>query len=133
MNKKVMMFLVMLALLAIPRLSQAEDVKVGDILSKIPALKQGVAFDISESEFNYISTINVLQYKDFGLGAGYATDDKAVVTLNYNLGGLKKIGIDTPITNFIDITVGMYAGYGRVTGSNEFSLGPSLTIIDVKF
>lgn len=102
-------------------------------MKKIPALKQGVAFDVAEGEFKYLSTVGILKYDDFGLSAGYSGDDKVVATLTYRIGGLNRFGIDTPITNLIDIEVGYYIGIGRLTGSNEVSHGPSITILNVKF
>lgn len=108
-------------------------VSVIDTLKTLPGLKQGMAFDVEEGQFNYLTTIGIIKYNDFGLSAGYSSDNKAVATLTYRLGGLNRFGIDTPITNLVDIEVGMYAGYGRLTGSNEFSWGPSVTILNVKF
>lgn len=122
-----------LLLLALPTFAQADDIKIIDSLKKIPGLKQGVAFDLTESKFNYMTTVGIIKYNDFGLSVGYSGDDKIVANLEYNLGGLRRFGIDTPITNLIDLSVGMYAGYSRLTGSNEFSYGPSVTVISVKF
>lgn len=109
-----------------------KNISITDTLKTLP-FKQGVAFDLTESKFNYLTTVGILKYNDFGLSAGYSSSDKIVATLEYNVGGLRQFGIDTPITNLIDVSVGVYAGFGRVTGSNEFSFGPSLTVINVKF
>lgn len=132
MVKKFLLSLILVAAL-LPTLAKADSLVVPDILKKLPDLKQGVAFDLTEYKFNYLSTVGIIKFNDFGLSAGYSSDDKIVATLNYDLGGLRKFGIDTPITNLIDLSVGFYAGYGRVTGSNEFSYGPTVTVINLKF
>lgn len=122
-----------LAVLLIPTLVKAEPVDLIENLKKIPSLKQGIAYDIADSKINYLSTVGVIKYSDCGLDVGYSSNNKAVAVLSYDIGGLKKLGLDTPITNLIDVRVGFYAGYGRLTGSNEFSYGPTVTVIDVKF
>ncbi len=124
--------LMLLALLLLPTLGRA-DVGIIDTLKSLPGFKQGVAFDVTESEFNYLTTIGIIKYNDVGISAGYSGDDKIVATLTYNLGGLKRFGIDTPITNLIDIEAGYYFGFGRIGGDNETSHGPVLTIVNVKF
>lgn len=124
--------LLLAVLLLVPSLSQAE-LNIIDTLKNVPSTKHGVAYDAKESKINYITTFDVLKKGDFSLGAGYSSDNKVVATVSYNLGGLKKLGIDTPITNLVELNVGAYAGFGRLTGSNEFSAGPQVTIISVKF
>lgn len=123
--------LILLLLLLLPTLSRAEGII--DTLKSLPGFKQGVAFDVEEGKINYLTTVGIIKYDNFGLSAGFSSDSKAVATLSYRLGGLNNFGIDTPITNWIDLEVGVYAGYGRLTGSNEFSWGPSLTILKVSF
>ena len=125
--------ILLLAILLIPTLVKAESINPIDVLKKIPEMKQGIAFDVAEGEFKYITTTGIAKYDNFGLDVGFASDSKLVATLSYDIGGLKQIGIDTPITNLIDLRVGIYAGYGRLTGDNEFSWGPEVTIINVKF
>lgn len=109
------------------------DINITDTLKKLPGLKQGAAFNITDSKVEYITTIGLVKYNDFGLSGGFSSSDKAVATLSYHLGGLNKFGINTPITDLIDLEAGIYVGYGRLTGSNEFSWGPSLTIVSIKF
>lgn len=128
------MFKLILAVLMLaPTMAMADAISIINTLKQLPDLKQGVAFDLTENEFNYLSTVGVLKYGDFGLNAGYSADNKLVATFNYDIGGLKKLGIDTPITNLIDLSVGFYAGYGRITGDNEFSYGPTVSVINVRF
>ena len=112
---------------------QADDFSIINALKTVPGIKQGAAFDVVENRFSYLSTIEVLKYDNFGFDVGFASDDKLVGNLSYNLGGLKQLGIDTPITNLIDVRVGIYGGWGRLTGSNEWSFGPTVTILSVKF
>jgi hypothetical protein len=125
--------ILLLILLLTPILAKADELTVINSLKSLPGIKQGIAFDVSEAKFNYLSTLGILKYGSLGLDAGYSSDDKLVATLSYDIGGLNKIGIDTPITNLIDLRVGMYAGYGRLTGSNEFSWGPEVTVVQIKF
>lgn len=129
---KKLSLLILLSLL-IPTLAQADEFSIINALEKVPGIKQGAAFDVVENRFSYLSTIEVLKYDNFGFDVGFASDDKLVGNLSYNLGGLKQLGIDTPITNLIDVRVGIYGGWGRLTGSNEWSYGPTVTIISVKF
>ena len=120
-------------LLLLPNLSKADEFNIIDTLKKLPITKHGVAYNVKDYEVNYLTTVGIARYGALDLDAGFSSDSKAVATLSYELGGLKRFGIDTPITNFINLRVGAYVGYGRLTGSNEFSWGPAITLAEVKF
>ena len=117
-----------------------------DDVKKIPSMKQGVAYSIADQKFNFLSTIELFEYKGFALEAGYAgreenSGDKAVAVLSYDVLNLQKLGVKTPILDLIDFRAGVYAGYGRIQlgtvpamrGGNELDYGVSLTAISVKF
>jgi len=140
--KKVWMVLAIVAfsLVIAQGLCQAESLSISESLSKIPALKQGVAFNVLDSEFEYLSTIEIANYKGITLEAGFATNDKAVGVISYKLASAKDYGITVPIVDLLELNVGVYAGYGRVAfgkenskDNNEFSFGPSITLINCKW
>ena len=133
-----------LVLLAIP--ARAEGVSIGDTLKSIPGLKQGIAWSLVDSKLNYLTTIDLVQYKGFNLEGGIAADAentgiKAVVVISYDVVNLKKLGVTVPVLDLIDIRLGAYAGYGRIEigsidtmkGNNEFDYGLSATFLKLKF
>lgn len=101
------------------------------------AWKQGIGYSIADSKMNFLSTIEVAKFKELTLEAGYAgdaenTQDKVIAVVSYPL---MKAGqyIDLPILDLIECNVGVYAGFGRVLGSNEFDYGVSATFLNIKF
>ena len=117
--------------------ARSEEVWISEWIARIPALKQGVGYSISEGEFNYLSTVEVLKWKGVSLEAGYNAKDKLVGVLSYQIFKLKDFGIEVPILNLLECNVGLYAGWGRLDfskeGNREFDWGPSITLISVRF
>jgi len=120
------------------------ELDLGSALNKIPALKQGVAFSVVDSGFNYLATFDVAQFKGFNLEAGYAgrqenTQDKAVVVLSYSLFNAKEAGVKLPILDLIDLRPGVYYGLGRIEKPSDSKLGfeqdygVSCTALSLKF
>lgn len=117
----------------------AENIDISSILDKIE-LKQGIAYDLEEKEVVYLSTCSLLKWKNLGLEAGYASNDKAVAVASYRLGGLKDLGIEMPILDLLEANIGYHVGFGRIDiddgfgdGNNELSHGPTLTLINLKW
>lgn len=123
-----------LCLLYLPTITKAD---ILDDLSRLPGLKQGVAFSLADSQINYLSTIEIASYKGFSLEGGYAgraqeTGDKIVAVASYNILSMKD-HTNIPILKYIEFRPGVYAGIGRITGSNEFDWGISATVLNLKF
>ncbi len=113
-------------------------ISVTEVFSRIPNLKQGVAYDIEGSTFDYFTTVEILDYAGFSLSGGYSTSDKIVASLDYDLLNLKKIGVNTPLLDLIDLRIGAYVGIGNISTSNgedrnKVAWGPEVTIVSVRF
>ena len=122
----------------ITTLARADSLSIGDELKNIPALKQGIAFSLIDNKINYLSTVEILKWKGFSLEGGYAgasseTYHKAVAVISYQIAKLKDFGVTVPILDLVEFNVGGYAGFGRITGSNEYDAGLSLTLISLKW
>ena len=119
----------------------AKPIDLGIALDKLD-LKQGVAYSIIDGRANYISTMEVAEYKSFTIELGYAgvakeTGHKAVIVLSYPLYKVSE-EVTLPILDSLEGNLGIYGGFGRLdfdegTGNNEFDLGFSLTVLEVKF
>lgn len=117
------------------------ELKLSEVLDKLPALKQGIAFDIAESDgLSFLSTLELIKWKGISLEAGYSSTDKIVGVISYQLLRLKDLGVTVPILDLLEANVGFYLGYSRVqlndgfgNGNNEQSYGPSLTLISTKW
>lgn len=126
----------LLAILLIPAVSKA-DTSIIDLISNVPALKQGVAFSLADSNLNYLSTLDVATFGKISIEAGYAgrvkeTGDKLVAVVSYDLFRAKNY-VTWPILQFVEFRPGIWAGVGRITGSNEFDYGVSATVFNLKF
>lgn len=134
--RQLRLILLLLAVLTLPSLSRAEAISPVDLLVKLPSLNQGVAFSLNDNKLNYLSTIDIVKWKGFNIEAGYAgqakeTGDKAVAVLSYDLINLGSTNI--PILKYVDFRPGVYAGWGRLFGSNEFDYGISASVVSIKF
>lgn len=123
-----------LTVLLIPSISQAD---IFEKLKELPSLKQGVAYSITDNQFNYLATAELVTFKGFTLEAGYAgradeTNDKLVGVLSYHLLDLKNI-VNIPILNLVEFNPGIYVGMGRIGGNNETDWGISATLINLHF
>ena len=130
-------------------LNEPSDINLqepADVMSKIPGLNQGVGFSLVDSGFNYLTTLDIVQYKGFGLEIGYAgrqknSGDKLIGVISYDLFNAKNAGITVPVLDLIDVRVGGYVGFGRIQigsekvrdGGNEFDAGLSLTALKIKW
>ena len=114
------------------------EIELSETLKKIPALKQGLSYSIADSEFSYLSTVELASWKGFTAEAGYSSSDKLVGVISYPILKLKDFGITLPILDLLEANIGLYAGFGRIAlhdtgGNNEFDYGASLTLIRVKW
>lgn len=129
-------------------LSMAQDapvaptpITVGDVFNKLPGLKQGIAYDINSGNASYFTTVGLIGYGDFSLSAGYATSSAIVASLDYDIGGLSKLGLNVPILSAIDLRIGFMVGLSDIStasssGSaqrNKLVYGPEITIVSFKF
>jgi hypothetical protein len=133
--KKFLIAVCLLVLFAIPAMAQ-EALDVPDTISQIPNLKQGVAYSVSDSEFDYLSTFDVIGWKKLKLELGYSASDKAVAVISYPILNLKNdFNVTLPILELIDCRIGIYGGIGNIgnKGDNEATWGASVTFIEVKF
>lgn len=151
MFKKLLVLLV--ALFLVVPIAKADSLSLGAALVALPALKQGIAYSIEDSKFNYLSTVEIANlrsanvpkfFKGFSLEGGYAgvadqTGHKIVGVVSYQVAKLKDFGVTLPVLDLVEFNVGYYAGYGRIqvtgdTGNdNEFDHGPSLTLLNIKW
>jgi hypothetical protein len=131
-----------MALMFVCSMAFAGELSVTETAKKIPALKQGMAYSIADSEFCYLSTIEILNKCGVSLEAGYSSKDKAVVVVSYKLLELKDY-VNVPLLDLLEANIGAYYGFGRIDlgindrdnmeGNNESDYGLSLTLLKVKF
>jgi len=127
----------LMAVLLMVGIACADELAIGDMLKKIPAMKQGIAYSFYDNDICYLSTIEVLKFKGVSLEAGYDSKDKAVAVLSYELLNLKKMGVEIPILDLISFQPGIFAGWGSINTQeldrSEFDWGISATILSVHF
>jgi len=119
----------------------ADPIKVGDVAAKLPPLKQGLAYSLVDSKLNYLSTIEVANWKEkVSLEAGYAgaadeTGHKIVGVVSFDLLQLKDINV--PILKYVKFRPGVYVGFGGINVQrimeSELDWGVSATLLEVTF
>lgn len=123
---KRLIFLIIAILILIPGIAKAEL-----------ALKSGIGFSLVDSKVNFLSTVELLKWKGLAIEAGYAgdsekTQDKMIAAVSYSLIKLSDY-VELPVLDLIECNVGLYAGIGRLFGSDEFDYGASATLLKIKF
>lgn len=123
---KKLIVLIMALLVLIPGLATAEG-----------AWKSGIGYSVADSKINFLSTVEIANWKNITLEAGYAgaaenTKDKAIAVISYPLFKLADY-VSLPVLDLIECNLGVYAGIGRITGSNEIDWGASATFLNIKF
>jgi len=113
--------------------SVAGSLDISDTLSKIPSLKQGAMYDLAGDDILYLSTMQIVSYKNIALEGGYASDDKIVAVVSYPVISLKDFGVAVPIVELIELNVGFGIGVRDIGSKNEFAYGPTVTLINVNF
>lgn len=119
------------------------SLSLSEIEKVLPNLNNGFAYSFADSKMNYIATMDVVRWKDFTFEAGYAgraknTADKLVGVVSYRIGSLKDLNIDVPILKYIDLSVGLYGGYGRIEKvlsdpQGEFDFGSYVRVLSLDF
>jgi hypothetical protein len=133
---------VVLALCLMVGVANAGELSITETAKKLPALKQGIAYSIADSEFCYLSTIEIMNKCGVSLEAGYSSKDKAVIVASYKLLELKNY-VNVPLLDLLEANIGAYYGFGRIDlglndrdnmeGNNESDYGLSLTLLNIKW
>jgi hypothetical protein len=112
---------------------QPPELRLGEVLEGLPALKQGAVYLIKENQFQYISTIEAIEWKGLTLEVGYAPADTAVAGISYRVLRLRDLGVNIPILDLVEFNVGFVAGATNIGSDIDFDYGPAVTLINVKF
>lgn len=134
--------ILLLAILLIPSLSNAQstnNIDISSIISKL-TLHESVGYDIKSGNVTYYTSTDILSWKGIDLSAGYSTSSAIVGSVDYDIGGLSKLGITSPLLSVIDLRVGMMVGMSDIStaGSgtaerNKLVWGPECTLVSVHF
>ena len=137
--------LILLALLILPSLSNAQTastngIDISTIISKL-TLHEAIGFDIKSKNTVAYTSADLLDWKGLSLSGGYGTSSAIVASLDYDIGGLSKLGITSPLLSILDLRVGMMIGLSDIStasssGSaerNKLVWGPEVTLVSVKF
>ena len=142
-----MRYLVLALLLILPSLSNAQTtpasttgIDISTIISKL-TLHEAIGFDIKSKNTVAYTSADLLDWKGLSLSGGYGTSSAIVASLDYDIGGLSKFGITSPLLSILDLRVGMMIGLSDIStasssGSaerNKLVWGPEVTLVSVKF
>ena len=138
--------LILLALLFLPSVCMAQatgstnTIDISTIISKL-TLHEAVGYDIKSGNMTSYTSADILDYKSFALSAGYSTSSAIVASIDYDIGGLSKLGITSPLLSILDLRVGMFVGLSNISTAtsggtaerNKLCWGPEVTLVSVKF
>ncbi len=119
----------------------AEPLKIGDVVEKI-TLKQGIAFSLAENKLEYLTTIPIVQWKDFSIEGGYSSENSLIGVVSYPILSLKEKGVTIPILKDINCNIGIFFGLKRIenvditdlkNAVSDTDFGISLTLFSLKW
>lgn len=104
-------------------------------------MHEGVGFDIKSGNFTSYTSADLIKWKDLSISAGYSTSAAIVASLDYEIGGLEKLGLTIPLLSIVDLRVGMMVGLADISTAsssgdaerNKLVWGPEVTIVSTKF
>lgn len=117
------------------------EVNIPELINKLPALNQNVIYSISDSKFDYATSVTLASIFSgrVNVDFGYSPSTEALGAMTINLLNLKD-WIKFPILDSIVIEPGLYAGISRIAigpgnakDNNEFDWGCIVKLIAVKF
>lgn len=93
--------------------AQAESVKIGDVLNKLP-VKEGYFYDWKDGKGYNVLGLELAQYKGFSVNAAYVGMEGAGVTLDYSLSNLPVENV--PVLKYAEyLSVGYGAAIQQIT------------------
>jgi hypothetical protein len=120
--------------------TSTNSIDISTIISKL-TLHEAVGYDIKSGNVTSYTSADLLDWKGLSLSGGYSTSSAIVASIDYDIGGLSKLGITSPLLSVVDLRLGMFIGLADISlassdGSaerNKLSWGPEVTIVAVKF
>jgi len=142
--------LVLAGCLLIATIAYADDIDLGEAVSKAPPINTYLAYDIAERQFKPLETITVGKKDKFSFEIGLTTEDNSVrlrdfktfvAQVSYDLLEFDEVPYakDIPVINILGITSGIWAGYNRLgledsgKGNFEYAYGISIKLASFKF
>ena len=115
-------------------------IDISTIISKL-TLHEAVGYDIKSGNMTAYTSADLLDWKGLSLSGGYSTSSAIVASLDYDIGGLSKLGITSPLLSILDLRIGMFVGVSDIStdsssGSaerNKLVWGPEVTLVSVRF
>ena len=135
--------LLCLMLLILPSMVHAQStnsIDISTIISKL-TLHEAVGYDIKSGNMTSYTSADLLDWNGFSLSGGYSTSSAIMASIDYDIGGLSKLGITSPLLSILDLRVGMMVGISDISTAsssgdaerNKLCWGPEVTLVSVKF
>lgn len=117
--------------------SARAEINIPDTLAKIPGLNQAVIYSISDSKWDYATSITciTLWKERIKLDVGYTPRQEMIGLASIKLVSIKDY-IKFPILDKVEIEPFVYIGAKRLgvtEAQNEFDWGCGIKILEVKF
>ena len=138
--RKFLLFLVLILLPVVSNAQSTTGIDISTIISKL-TLHEAVGYDIKSGNVTYYTSADLLDWKGFSISGGYSTSSAIVGSLDYDIGGLSKLGITSPLLSILDLRIGMMVGMSDISSAtsggtaerNKLVWGPEVTLVSVKF
>lgn len=117
--------------------AKADNLTISDYLKKLPSLNQSVIFSLTDSKFDYASSVTLLSVwnERISFDIGYSPAVEALGLVSFKLVEVKDY-IKFPILDLVVIEPFIYAGIDRIEkfkDLGEFSYGVGVKVLSLKF
>ena len=94
-----------------------DDLKYDDdeLSSEFLTSLSNILYDYKDDLVYHNTSADILDYGSLALSAGYSTSSAVVASLDYDIGGLSKLGITSPLLSILDLRVGMFVGLSDIS------------------
>jgi hypothetical protein len=138
--KKILLAALLCVLPSLGFAQSTTGIDISTILSHL-TMHEAVGYDIKGGNVTSYTSVDLLDWKDFSLSGGFSTSSAVVASLDWDIGGLSKIGITSPLLSFLDLRIGAFIGLSDMStasssGSaerNKLVWGPEVTLVSVHF
>ncbi len=116
---------------------KAEGINLPDLIKKLPALNQSVLYSIPDAEFNYATSVTLVDLfnEKVKIDIGYSPEAEVLGLVSFKLIEVKNF-IKFPILDLVEIEPYIWGGLNRIEDLKELGetdYGVGVKIISLKF
>jgi len=133
--------LAVLAVLMVCGVAQADQLRLSDVLDKLPAVNNGVIWNIDSNDIQYVSTVTLASAfeQKLKLDVGWSPEQTGVVAVSYQVFKASEV-TKIPIVEYVVVEPMVFVSLNRISlglgngkDGNELGYGVGCKLLSVTF